>query len=50
MKKKFPVSYKAREYRESKNTMTQSESESVNLVGSHYKRWQLLNKGDTHLP
>ncbi|MFT6344780.1 MAG: hypothetical protein ACJAWQ_001857 [Paraglaciecola sp.] len=50
MKKKFPVSYKAREYRESKNTMTQSESESGNLVGSHYKRWQLLNKGDTHLP
>jgi hypothetical protein len=50
MKKKFPVSYKAREYRESKNTMTQSESKSGNLVGSHYKRWQLLNKGDTHLP
>ncbi len=52
MKKKFPVSYKAREYRESKNTMTQSESESEsgNLVGSQDKRWQLLNKGDTHLP
>jgi hypothetical protein len=47
MKKKFPIYYKVREYRESKNTMTQSES--GNLVESQDKRWQLLSKGDDHL-